>query len=58
MEYPNYDNLPFNLALTLLAVFLISDIRSSSSSFTSEIEKIKKLLFIYHRSWVQKHIIF
>lgn len=37
---PKIENLPFNLALTLLAVFLMSDIRSSSSSFTSEIRKL------------------
>lgn len=43
-EHPNCENLPFNLALTLLAVFLMSDIRSSSSSLTSEIEKSKSYL--------------
>lgn len=43
------DNLPFNLALTLLAVFLMSDIRSSSSSFTSETEKLESYLCV---TWI------
>jgi len=44
-------NLPFNLARTLLAVFLISAIKSSSSCLTSETNKCRLLTHTLTKLW-------